>query len=390
MTPSRRPPRESFIDLLAGLSPRSFERLVGDLYSAQGWTASRDGAVIRLRREEPVPARRSVLAISGSRDTTAVRSPDVDLVVAARHTSTVERFADELGADLRGPGDLYELAMFGVARESTAAIFRAHFDRDLVAEWDAEKAISTSSTATRGTEEGTTPRDDTGTGAAGGIGGPERDSPPRFRRSAVAAGIVLFVVLVVVAGAGGGLDPQWALGVDRSTGSPGQVTSERPGESTPGVGATTSSTPGDTTGSVGTEVTGYDRPALGAQPRYVGLTPTCERPPGLVTVIIVGALRNNDPATDDGIRTAWNFSSRASVGSRYESFARNVKRAAYEPLSTHRSAEYAPVYREPGIASHRVTVTGRDGDQRSFLVVLANQTVGPRAGCWLLAGIVAE
>lgn len=123
------------------------------------------------------------------------------------------------------------------------------------------------------------------------------------------------------------------------------------------------------------------------EPRYLSLRPTCERPPGLVVAIQVGALRNNPPATDEGINTTWQFAApenRRAVGS-FSQFVDVIERG-YEPLLDAETVTYGPLTRGNGTASRHVTV--RTGDRTTtYRWALQRQTFGPREGCWLTIGV---
>jgi len=123
------------------------------------------------------------------------------------------------------------------------------------------------------------------------------------------------------------------------------------------------------------------------EPRYLGLSPTCERPPGLVVAVQMGALRNNDPATDAGVETAWRFaapSNRAVFGSVAE-FA-EVLRAGYRPLLDAERVAYGPLQRDGEQASLTVTVTV-DGEESSYRWTLGRQSGGRYDGCWMTTSV---
>jgi len=123
------------------------------------------------------------------------------------------------------------------------------------------------------------------------------------------------------------------------------------------------------------------------EPRYLSLRPTCERPPGLVVAIQVGALMNNPPATDGGINTTWQFAApdnRRAVGS-FSKFV-DVIEGGYEPLLDAETVTYGPLTRENGTASRRVTVES-ENRTTAYRWALQRQTAGPREGCWLTVGV---
>ncbi|MBX0297268.1 DUF4864 domain-containing protein [Haloarcula nitratireducens] len=130
-----------------------------------------------------------------------------------------------------------------------------------------------------------------------------------------------------------------------------------------------------------------------AQPRYLSLRPNCKRPPGLVVHIQINALRNNDPATDEGINTTWQFaapSNRETVGS-YANFVEIVT-DQYRPLLRASTVTYETLEQRGGRASQRVVVS--DGTETTayvwYLELQTVQTTEPYGGCWMTTGVVAE
>lgn len=123
------------------------------------------------------------------------------------------------------------------------------------------------------------------------------------------------------------------------------------------------------------------------EPRYLGLRPTCERPPGLVIAVQVGALRNNDPATNEGINTTWRFASpenRDATGP-LSNFV-EVIRQGYRPLLEADRVAYGPLERTDRTASRTVTVTA-NGTSTSYRWTLRLQTAGEFEGCWMTSAV---
>jgi hypothetical protein len=123
------------------------------------------------------------------------------------------------------------------------------------------------------------------------------------------------------------------------------------------------------------------------EPRYLGLRPTCERPPGLVIAIQVGALRNNDPATNEGINTTWRFASpenRRATGP-LSNFV-EIIRQGYRPLLEADRVAYGPLERSDATATQTVTVTA-NGTTTSYEWTLRLQTDGQFEGCWMTTGV---
>ncbi|MEF8841584.1 MAG: DUF4864 domain-containing protein [Haloarculaceae archaeon] len=123
------------------------------------------------------------------------------------------------------------------------------------------------------------------------------------------------------------------------------------------------------------------------EPRYLSLRPTCERPPGLVVAIQVGALMNDSPGSHEGINTTWQFaapSNRRAIGS-FGRFVDVIERG-YEPLLDAETVTYGPLTRGNGTASLRVTV--ESGNRTTtYRWALQRQAGGPREGCWLTIGV---
>lgn len=153
----------------------------------------------------------------------------------------------------------------------------------------------------------------------------------------------------------------------------------------------TTPVPVPSTGQSATETPArYENGSAVAQSRYLSQSPTCERPPGLVIHIQVEALRNNDPATDEGIRTAWRFASPANkeVTGPYRAFASTI-RSRYQPLLTAERITYGPIAREGDRVTRRVTV--RTGNATtSYEWVVTRQSTTPYEGCWMTSGVVDQ
>jgi len=123
------------------------------------------------------------------------------------------------------------------------------------------------------------------------------------------------------------------------------------------------------------------------QPRYLSLSPTCKRPPGLVIHIQVEALRNNNPSTDEGIATVWRFaapSNKAATGP-YKAFVELI-RARYQPLLVAESISYGPITREGDQVRRNVTTT-TDNSTTSYEWSLTRQSEPPYEGCWMATGV---
>lgn len=133
------------------------------------------------------------------------------------------------------------------------------------------------------------------------------------------------------------------------------------------------------------------RPVGDAERRYVAQEPTCERAPGTVVYVQVGALRTADPQRGDGIRTVWGFASRSlKARTTYDAFAERLRAPEYRPLFDHVEAAYAPVETERTSARQRVTVTTPNGTTATYEWRLSRQGGGRLDGCWMIDGISRE
>lgn len=121
--------------------------------------------------------------------------------------------------------------------------------------------------------------------------------------------------------------------------------------------------------------------------RYDLLRPTCARPPSVVVHIQVAALANNDPTTDDGIRTAWRFASpeNKQYTGPYRNFADMVT-SFYRPLLAAETVRYGALERHNESAHRRVTVSG-NGTTAAYRWRLEKVSSGPFEGCWMTSGV---
>jgi len=124
------------------------------------------------------------------------------------------------------------------------------------------------------------------------------------------------------------------------------------------------------------------------QPRVLELRPNCERPPGLVVHIQVLALQNNDPATNEGINTTWQFASPSNrdLTGPYSNFVRTI-RSGFEPLLNATGVRYGPLDRDGDTASQPVTVVNGNGTTSSYRWTVRKQDEPPYEGCWMTAGV---
>lgn len=125
--------------------------------------------------------------------------------------------------------------------------------------------------------------------------------------------------------------------------------------------------------------------------RYQTQRPNCERPPGLVVSIQLGALRTNDPRTNEGINTTWQFaapSNRATIGSS-ERFV-NIITEQYQPLLDAETMALGRLERSNTTVRQPVTVTTVTGETRSYVWYLEKQIGNRYDGCWMTTGVRAS
>jgi len=124
------------------------------------------------------------------------------------------------------------------------------------------------------------------------------------------------------------------------------------------------------------------------QPRVLEMRPNCERPPGLVVHIQVLALQNNDPATNEGINTTWQFASPSNrdLTGPYSNFVRTIE-SGFEPLLNATGVRYGPLDRDGDTASQPVTVVDANGTTTSYRWTVEKQSDAPYEGCWMTAGV---
>jgi len=124
--------------------------------------------------------------------------------------------------------------------------------------------------------------------------------------------------------------------------------------------------------------------------RYVGLHPTCNRPPGLVVKIQLGALRQNDETLNKGIRTVWRFASpetQRATGP-YPQFVKLLNGSRYRPMFEYTRAAYEPLEVENGTARQRVSLTTPNGSTATYEFRLSKQSDGEYDDCWMTDGVL--
>jgi len=185
--------------------------------------------------------------------------------------------------------------------------------------------------------------------------------------------VVALAVLVSLAGCSGFLGGGEAT--ESATVTPAAVPTDEPDAA---------GTTGEYWGNVSVDA---NRSAV-TQPRVLELRPNCERPPGLVVHIQVLALQNNDPATNEGINTTWQFASPSNrdLTGPYANFVQTLQRG-FEPLLNATGVRYGPLDRDGDTASQPVTVVNGNGTTTSYRWTVEKQTEAPYEGCWMTAGV---
>lgn len=134
-----------------------------------------------------------------------------------------------------------------------------------------------------------------------------------------------------------------------------------------------------------------DRRGLTAGP--AATQPTAPNPaltPDQVVAAVLAALKNNDPATDDGVRTTFRFASPANqrVTGPEDRFVTMVKQPPYDALINHRSSRVRPIEVDEAHALLIVRVVGPDLRRTYFRWILSRQTAdGPVKDCWMTDGV---
>jgi len=395
--------------------PEDATDFVADVWRKSGWESSSEGPVITATRAGE--SRQLLVCHDESADADA----DVDAVVSTGDDDRAGALAERCGAELMGATDLYRRLAYGMPVDERERLIERHLDVDSVS--DPDSGETTAETVGRGESESTTEygsvadaldvgptatpfagRRDSARGQSNedvdassetsrADGSPAmHDSPPDREQSAdgrdeseqtangiritrrVAATTVLLGLLAVGSVVAFGVLP----GLQASAGDP--ATSDAGDQPT----TESENVDRDTISSVTTA------PDRDGQRRYVGLVPTCNRPPGLVVTIQLGALQQNDETLNNGIRTVWQFASpenRRRIG-RYSEFVRIVNSSRYRVMFEYARAEYAPIRVENGTARQRVTLTTPNGSTATYEFHLSKQSGGEHDGCWMTDGVV--
>jgi hypothetical protein len=210
---------------------------------------------------------------------------------------------------------------------------------------------------------------------------------PAPRVVAAAALALIVVVAVAVGGAlpAGDLPGDGAASAGVDDGEAGTAGNGTAGGS---VATTTATATTTADGPVGiTRTVGID----GTRERNVAPEPTCTRSPLLVVQIQMNALKHNDNATNDGIRTVRRFASprnRRVVGS-FERLVSTVRSPTFAPMLTYESVRYAPGTVDERSALVNVTTYADGNATGRYAFFLSKQAGSTYDGCWMTDGVQA-
>lgn len=344
-------PVDAFAAALQRCSASGLEAFVIDLLEARGWAVEAGPDRVRFSKRAPSGPTRA-LAIDPPSDPDATDSDGDHIVVtpARQSRSTTGDRVDTLTAD-----DLHRMLRFAVDRPTAEGLVGDHLDVPP----DAVLRPAASPAADGGASWGRPgrPRPEA----------PEPAAAPAVGSTLGAALVLVLVVMVAIGAASGYVDTVDALAdpvVEPALQNPSVAQADGTSSGSPGAGE-----------------------RLADQPRYLEATPTCDRPPGLVVALIVGALGAAGPNRTAGIDAAWRFS--IPIGSE-PGFERLLGRPAFDLLFDHETAAYGPVLDHGGdVVSQRVRLSSPTVT-RSYRFFLTRQGFGDRAACWFLAGVLVD
>ncbi|MFW6318257.1 MAG: hypothetical protein ACOC06_07310 [Halorubrum sp.] len=436
-------PREAFESAVESLDSEAFAAFVGEAYAATADRVERSGQRITVVDGD---RRTELLAVSTARG--GAPAVDPDAVVVARDSLLDGR---ELagGPSVVTPADLRQRLLYAASPEVANEIAERTLDVPMrsatygdapAADAVADVGGADEDDAAPGTATGASqfePREATGAtrsrtnplgGAAadrqrgdvsGGCDASEaRSRPPRSQteatpsernrpRTLVVAVVAVALLAAAAVGAatvsdglvpGGENEPTDAEGPDPADTSPAESDADdQDAESDDDPAA---SGDGDTGG---TEASSAGDPADGPDSevdRNTAVAPTCERSALNVVQLQMNALRYNDEATNDGIRTARAFSSptnRRAVGS-IEQFISLFETPSYAPMLTYDTAQYAVPSIDNGTAEVEV-VTRENGSVTGRYEFRLERVPGGSAGtdedlgdadyCWMTRSVGA-
>jgi hypothetical protein len=138
----------------------------------------------------------------------------------------------------------------------------------------------------------------------------------------------------------------------------------------------------------------WDGPARARRPVAAPTTfPTAPAPaltPDRVVAAVLAALKDNDPATNAGLRTTFRFASPANrqFTGPEDRFVAMVKQPPYGALINHRSSRVMPIEVDEAHALMVVRVVAPDLRRAYFKWTLSRQTAdGPLKDCWMTDGV---
>jgi len=391
----------AFDAALQDLSPPEVAAFVADLRAAGGWETAVEGATVTATRAGET---RRLRVLGDAPSDATVDAGTVDAVISTAPGSPQGGVVAD--APVLSPADLYDRVAYGVSPDERAALLARH-----LGDPDASPPASWSATSDGGddpfdglapavdpegdrpdpgavTEDGpeaavgaaaTRPGDARPAGAADPDLDSETDESPAD--ATPSRGVWVALTLAVVLGTALGAAALWPTA---DGGAAADVPTAAGDEATAGPEAA------DTVTQRHREQAAWTTESTGptGQRRYATLEPNCRRPPGLVVRIQVGALRHNDPETNDGIRTLWLFASevnRRNTGA-YPAFVDEYRSPEYRPLFEYERATFGPLERDEETARQRVTVSGPNGTA-TYNWGLVRQANGRHEGCWLTDGV---
>jgi hypothetical protein len=392
-------PAATFAAPVGELDEAAFAAFVGALRAETADDVTVEPPRITVRTGDDRTDLRVVPAGADPDGTEAVDG-DVDAVVTAAEGAS--------GPHVLGPADLRQRLLYGLDADAADALCERFLDAPARSERDAADAVGTASPATTdatGTADDDAPNavephvdagdagarpDDSDDGSRGGDGAGTTvtaagwDAPaPRVVAAAALALIVVIAVAVGGALPAGDLLGDGAASAGVDDGEAGTAGNGTDGESVATTTAT--ATAGDPVGI--TRTVGID----GTRERNVAPEPTCTRSPLLVVQIQMNALKHNDNATNDGIRTVRRFASprnRRVVGS-FERLVSTVRSPTFAPMLTYESVRYAPGTVDERSALVNVTTYADGNATGRYAFFLSKQAGSTYDGCWMTDGVQA-
>ena len=117
--------------------------------------------------------------------------------------------------------------------------------------------------------------------------------------------------------------------------------------------------------------------------------PSTELTPKQVIVIIVDALKNNDPTKgDDGIATVYDFASpqNKTVTGPLEKFTRMIK-GGFGNMLNHIDSEFGVIEVGDDVALQAVWFKTRTGQENGYVFQIGKQTGGQHDGMWMTESV---